>query len=735
MLDWLFGLAPSVPTVVFLVAAFFLPGLLVLLPLKPGWPAAIALSPAVTLLTLLAGSFAAAAVGLPWNAATAALTALPLVLTAWLAGRRFAFGQPLMPAGIGLPTWLAAGAGTAIGSAVTSLALLRGIGDPAAASQGWDPIFHLNALRWIQESGQATPWSIAPIFGAGRATYYPAGWHSAVALVPGSIPEAANLSSIVIGGLIWPAGLAFLATAVLPRHPAAWALTPLVGASFISFPFSQLLRSGQWPNGLATALVPATLALAVLLLRRVSSAGASAGAASETSARTASETSAGAASGTSAGTASGTSAGAASGTSAGTAPGRAEPPAGTAVPAPPRGRILLAVTLVALLGGCAAAHPSSLFAIAMAVLPFVAARFLPLLVRGARRRPLPTLAAVLGTALLAATAWSVLANSRVLAGVMAYRRAVRAEVPDSLYLAFFDLPRFPALSPPTPDDFNIAVGLLVILGAVVAIFVREARPLAVTWLAFVGLYVLAAGPENGLRWLTGFWYKDTQRIAPFIAMAGSLLAALATAVVTGAVVRALLRLLSARSPEPRTAGRWPVPAILFTAAAAAVTGALYVASGSYRSVERVAVAAQNYTVSDKPGNGVLSRGEQAFIERAGEMLPADAVVIGDPFNGETYFYALTGRHVVYTQLGSPTAGSPAKELLRTGFNRLATDPAICVAVREVGATHFYEDAPGASHGSVSLRRWPGFYNVPAGQGFEKVASAEGRTLYRITACR
>jgi hypothetical protein len=152
-------------------------------------------------------------------------------------------------------------------------------------------------------------------------------------------------------------------------------------------------------------------------------------------------------------------------------------------------------------------------------------------------------------------------------------------------------------------------------------------------------------------------------------------------------------------------------------------------------VERVAVAAQNYVVSDKPGTGVLSSGEQAFIERADAVLPADAVVIGDPFNGETYFYALTGRHVVYTQLGAPTAGSAAKELLRTGFNRLATDASICEAVRKVGATYFYEDAPGASHGSVSLKRWPGFYNVPTDQGFERVASADGRTLYRITACR
>jgi hypothetical protein len=679
MLDWLFGPAPSAPTVLFLTAAFFLPGLLVLLPLKPGWPAAIALSPAVTLLMYLAGSFLAAAVGLPWNAATAALVALPLVVAAWLAGRRFAFGKPLWPEGLGPPATLAVTAGVAVGAGVTCLAILRGIGDPATASQGWDPIFHLNALRWIQESGKATPWSIAPIFGAGTATYYPAGWHGAVALIPGSVSEAANLSSIVIGGLIWPAGLAFLATAVLPRHPAAWALTPLIGASFVSFPFSQLLRSGQWPNGLATALVPATLAVAVLLLRRLASAG------------------------------------------------RAETPA--------REKILLAAVLLALLGGCAAAHPSALFATAVALLPFVAARFLPLLLRGVRRRPLPTLGAVLAAAVLATAAWSVLANSRLLAGVMAYRRAVRAVVPDSLNLAFFDLPRFPALSPPAPDDFNMAVGLLVILGAVVAVFVREARPLAVAWLAFVGLYVLAAGPENGLRWLTGVWYKDTQRIAPFIAMTGSLLAALAVAVLTCAAVRAVVRALSARLPRENTSGRWPVAAILFTVALVAVTGALYVGSGSYRSVERVAVAAQNYAVSNKPGTGVLSSGEQAFIERSGAMLPADAVVIGDPFNGETYFYALTGRRVVYTQLGAPTAGSAAKELLRTRFNLLTTDPAVCEAVRKVGATHFYEDAPGTSHGSVSLSRWPGFYNVPTDRGFEKVASADGRTLYRITACR
>lgn len=675
MLDWLLGLLPHALTVVLLVAAFFLPGLLVLLPLKPGWPAATALSPAITLLIFLAGSFLADSVGVPWNAAAAAVMALPPILAVWLAGRRFSFSTPLSPAGLGLPAKIAVGAGVAIGSAVTCLALLRGIGDPATASQGWDPIFHLNVLRWIQESGSASPWGIAPIFGAGQPTYYPAGWHSAVALVPGSVTETANLSSIVIGGMIWPIGLTFLASVVLPRHPAAWALTPLIAASFVSFPFSQLLRSGQWPNGLATALVPATLAVTVVLLRRLTSAE------------------------------------------------RAGMQA--------REHVLLAVILAALLGGCVAAHPSAVFATAVAVLPFVAAGLLPPLVRGARRSPWRAVAAAAAAVVAAVAAYSVLANSRLLAGVMAYRRAVRAEIPDSLRLAFFDLPRFPALSPPAPDDFNLAVGLLVVVGAAVAVFVRGARPLAISWLASVALYVLAAGPENGLRWLTGFWYKDTQRIAPFIAMTGSLLAALAIAV----LARAAKRAVSTRLPSARTGGRWPVPAILAALSVAVMIYGIYSGSGSYRSVERVAVAAQNYVVSDNPGTGVLSRGEQAFIERAGAMLPADAVVIGDPFNGETYFYTLTGRHVVYTQLGAPTSGSPAKELLRTGFNRLRTDKSICEALRKVGATHFYEDAPGAAHGSASLKRWPGFYHVPTDLGFEKIASADGRALYRITACR
>ncbi len=497
MLNGLLELLPHAPTVVFLVAAFFLPGLLVLLPLRTGLPAAIALSPAVTLLIFLAGSIVADTAGVPWNPATAALAAVPPVLAAWLAGRRFSFRTPLWPGNLGLPAKLAVGAGVVFGSLVTCLALLRGIGDPATASQGWDPIFHLNVLTWIQESGSASPWGVASIFGASRSTYYPAGWHSAVSLVPGGVTEAANLSSIVIGGMIWPVGLMFLALCGPSAAPCGMGADAGVRSfvrqlSFLPAAPQRPMAQGSPPPwfGHARRRRPATAA------RNFHGAGRNAG--------------------------------------PGTRPS----------------------------GGCSGRSPRRLcrrapecgFCHRRGHPPLRGSQ--PAAAHGAGRTPPPLACGRRGRSWVAAAvaASSVLANSRLLTGVMAYTRAVRAQVPDSLNLAFFDLPRFPALSPPAPDDFNLAVGLLVIVGAAVAVFIREARPLAISWLAFAALYVLAAGPENALRWLTGFWYKDTQRIAPFIAMTGSLLAALAVAVLAKAANRAV----SARLPSARTGGRWPL---------------------------------------------------------------------------------------------------------------------------------------------------------------------------------
>ena len=112
-------------------------------------------------------------------------------------------------------------------------------------------------------------------------------------------------------------------------------------------------------NGLATALVPAaTLAVGVLLRRHVTST----------------------------------------------------EPAGT----PARERVLLATVLAAVLGGCVAAHPSAVFATAVALPPLRGSR--PAAARGAgRRRPWPAVAAagaVAAAAVAVTAALAILAPHR-----------------------------------------------------------------------------------------------------------------------------------------------------------------------------------------------------------------------------------------------------------------------------------------------------------------------------------
>src|SRR5690606_26089734 len=87
--------------------------------------------------------------------------------------------------------------------------------DPSAISQTNDAVFHLNALRYILETGSASSLDVSSFIGG--TGFYPAAWHalaSLIVLVSGAtIPVAANALTIVIAVLIWPLGLTWFARA------------------------------------------------------------------------------------------------------------------------------------------------------------------------------------------------------------------------------------------------------------------------------------------------------------------------------------------------------------------------------------------------------------------------------------------------------------------------------------------------------------------------------------------
>src|SRR5699024_11153035 len=90
--------------------------------------------------------------------------------------------------------------------------------------------------------------------------------------------------------------------------------------------------------------------------------------------------------------------------------------------------------------------------------------------------------------------------------------------------------------------------------------------------------------------------------------------------------------------------------------------------------------------------------ELAMMERLGEELPADAVVVGDPFNGSALLPAVAGVDVVFPQLG-PSGLSPAQLVLQEDLARIHEDPTVCAALAETGATHLYQDTATAADGA------------------------------------
>src|SRR4051794_37294148 len=163
-----------------LIGIFYVPGCLAMSGLRLKVFPALALAPAASAGIAGAASMVCLATGWRWSPASAAVLAAAAVGLCFLAGRlayllsvrRAARRQvpDAAPApedaGEGrMPGYLMVllGAALAAAAGIIGTVMLRGMVSLDRVNQGWDATFHANAVRWIQDGGQSSPWSISPI--------------------------------------------------------------------------------------------------------------------------------------------------------------------------------------------------------------------------------------------------------------------------------------------------------------------------------------------------------------------------------------------------------------------------------------------------------------------------------------------------------------------------------------------------------------------------------------------
>lgn len=265
----------TIPLLLFAVVLAFGPGYAMGWALRVPARLRVFYAPLLTFALVAVSAIVLGKTGIPWSLISFVPVAAVLVAAAaglmWLVGRRWpALASAPWPGNDVPVVWPVVGA--VLGGFLVLHMTEDMVYGPEAFSQSLDNSFHMNAIRWIQEHGDASSLTLGAVSAADQQpTFYPAGWHDFVSLIYSttgtSIATATIVTVLLTASFVWPCSLvAFSLSIPKLRRLQALAIPAIIGG-FAAFP-GLLLRWGVlFPNLLGYALLPTFVALMAHLVQ------------------------------------------------------------------------------------------------------------------------------------------------------------------------------------------------------------------------------------------------------------------------------------------------------------------------------------------------------------------------------------------------------------------------------------------------------------------------------------
>ncbi|OMC05099.1 hypothetical protein A5733_20470 [Mycobacterium sp. NS-7484] len=239
-------------------------------------PIAVTVGPALTYGTVALVIVPLGAVGVPWNAWTA-LFAVALVC-AVAAGLRRLLARYRDPdaeaSGVATRPALLVAAGVLLGAALIGAAALTGLVHWQSIPSTWDSVWHANTIRWILDTGQASPTHMGELRNVEThdALYYPSAFHALAAvysqLTGAAATTAYTVSSVAAAVWLFPVSAAVLTWKIVRprtsevRSAVAAATAGALAASFTALPYVEFDVAAM-PNLVAYGLAVPVFALIV----------------------------------------------------------------------------------------------------------------------------------------------------------------------------------------------------------------------------------------------------------------------------------------------------------------------------------------------------------------------------------------------------------------------------------------------------------------------------------------
>ena len=366
----------------------------------------------------------------------------------------------------------------------------------------------------------------------------------------------------------------------------------------------------------------------------------------------------------------------------------------------------VAVLLPVVCAAIALAHPQGVFVGMVLGLPILVwgtaararDRWAPGLAPRPRLWPLATLTAV---ALIgSAAAWIELRPSQSSA-VWKPNASLKEAIGQAISLAPNDTPTF------------LPLGLVMLVCAAVVLLLTRSRWLVAPWLAATAMSIITRStPEGDLRYLlTGNWYTDNNRTTAIIAVAAIPVLALA--------IEHLLRLASRRFPRLDGASGLVVGALI---------AVLVLAMGVLSPGSRVN---QSYFEMEWQTSGLLSADERELLERLPEVVPENAVIATNAWNGSSLAYAISDRQVLNTYMGFQA--EPEVHLLNAELDDAQEKPEVCDATEELNVEYALDFGPQEIHGRTAT--YTGLNEISETGAAEVVLQVGEAKLLRMLPCR
>ncbi|SHN85079.1 hypothetical protein SAMN05660350_03702 [Geodermatophilus obscurus] len=240
-----------------------------------GW-SALGAAPVFTSALFLVAMLVSSVTGLRWTPANAAWATAPvilLVLLVLIVGRRRRGGPPPVEGGGSssedLAWSLATAAGLVLATGIAWWTVVGGTDGLQDPNQGFDALFHVNAVQVITSTGEVHPAVTGEVNGylAGTSSY-PDAFHALASLVAqlggGTVPAINALVACIV--LIAGLGLVALLRCVGLVREAVFA--PAILAATTGYPTDLIWRGPIWVFAFGIAVVPSFLAVLLIAVDR-----------------------------------------------------------------------------------------------------------------------------------------------------------------------------------------------------------------------------------------------------------------------------------------------------------------------------------------------------------------------------------------------------------------------------------------------------------------------------------